>query len=304
MLTEMTIVERSWHRSTARVMGSEAEILIDGPVELVPYGFGRLRALEQTWSRFLPDSELNRLHDRRAEPQQCSDDLVAALRRCLDMYYETGGLFDPSIRASLERLGYDRTFADIIDHLPATVPATTAPGLTGLEISGNIVRMPPRLSIDLGGIGKGLAADMVADELIAAGANSAYVSLGGDIHASGEPVDADGWQVPLMHPISGTVVDHYALFSGAIVMSTVAIRRWTRGGIEHHHIIDPRTGLSSGTDLIAVAVADQSAARGEALAKAAIIVGSVEGNALLRAADVQAWLITCDRVEIVQGHSR
>jgi hypothetical protein len=50
-------------------------------------------------------------------------------------------------------------------------------------------------------------------------------------------------------------------------------------------------------------VADQSAARGEALAKAAIILGSVEGNALLRAADVQAWLITCDRVEIVQGLS-
>jgi thiamine biosynthesis lipoprotein len=205
---------------------------------------------------------------------------------------------------SLERLGYDRTFAEIIDHLPTTTPSTTAPGLTGLKISGNTVCMPPALSIDLGGIGKGLAADMVADELITAGANSAYVSLGGDIHAAGEPVDADGWQVPLLHPISGAVVDHYALFSGAVVMSTVAIRRWTRGGIEHHHIIDPRTGRSSGTDLIAVAVADQSAARGEALAKAAIIVGCVDGSALLRAADVKAWLITCDRVEIVQGLSR
>jgi hypothetical protein len=126
MLTEMTTVERNWHRSTARVMGSDAEILVDGPVELIRYGFGRLRQLEQTWSRFLPDSELNRLHDRRAEPQRCSDDLLGALQRCLDMYYETGGLFDPSIRVSLERLGYDRTFADIIDHLPATVPATTA----------------------------------------------------------------------------------------------------------------------------------------------------------------------------------
>ena len=93
----------------------------------------------------------------------------------------------------------------------------------------------------------------------------------------GEPVDADGWRVPLLHPISGAVIDHHTLFAGAIVMSTVAIRRWTRGGIEHHHIIDPRTGLPSGTDLVAVAVADQSAARGEALAKAAIIAGSAEG---------------------------
>jgi thiamine biosynthesis lipoprotein len=130
------------------------------------------------------------------------------------------------------------------------------------------------------------------------------VSLGGDIHASGEPVDADGWQVPLLHPISDAVIDHHALFAGAIVMSTVAIRRWTRGGIERHHIIDPRTGSPSGTDLIAVAVADQSAARGEALAKAAIIAGSADGITLLRAADVKAWLIKADHVEVVEEWER
>jgi len=280
-------------------------VLIDGPVELIGYGFSRLRQLEQTWSRFLADSELTRLHERRGETVDCSDDLVAALQWCVRMYSETGGLFDPSIRPSLERLGYDRTFADIIDDLAAE-PAgvTSAPGLTGLEISGNLVQLSANVSIDLGGIGKGLAADLVADELIAAGATSAYVSMGGDIHASGEPVDGDGWQVPLLHPISGAVIDHHALFAGAIVMSTVAIRRWTRGGIEHHHIIDPRTGLPSGTDLIAVAVADHSAARGEALAKAAIIAGSVEGIALLRAADVKAWLITADHVEVVEEWER
>ena len=67
-----------------------------------------------------------------------------------------------------------------------------------------------------------------------------------------------------------------------------------------HHIIDPRTGAPADTDLIAVAVADQSAARGEALAKAAIIAGSIEGAALLRSADVKAWMISDDRVHIVQ----
>jgi len=305
MLTDHAVVERTWHRSTAQVMGSPSEILIDGPVELIRYGFGRLRQLEQTWSRFLPDSELNRLHERRAEPLECSDDLVAALQLCLQMHAETGGLFDPSIRTSLERLGYDRTFAEIVDHVATTAtPTTVAPGLTGLQISGNAVRLAPELCIDLGGIGKGLAADLVADELIAAGANSAYVSMGGDIHASGEPVDENGWQVPLIHPISGAVIDHYALFSGAIVMSTVAIRRWTRGGIQHHHIIDPRSGLPSGTDLIAVAVADQSAARGEALAKAAIVAGAADGMALLRAASVKAWLITADHVQIVEESAR
>ena len=156
------------------------------------------------------------------------------------------------------------------------------------------------MSIDLGGIGKGLAADFVADELIANGANSAYVSLGGDIQAAGEPVDKNGWQVPLLHPVTGDSIAHHALYSGALVMSTVAIRRWTRDGHHHHHIVDPRSGRSADTDLVAVAVADRSAARGEALAKAAIIAGETAGAALLRAADVKAWMITADHVHVLQ----
>ncbi len=284
-------------------MGSPSEILIDGPVDLIRLGFSRLRQLEQTWSRFLPDSELNRLQARRGNGLECSDDLVAALQWCRRMHGETHGLFDPSIRASLEQLGYDRTFAEIVEQASrqseATV-ATAAPGIAGLEISDNWARLAPDLSIDLGGIGKGLAADLVADELIAAGANSAYVSLGGDIHAAGEPVDENGWRVPLLHPTTGAAVDHHALYSGALVMSTVAIRRWTRGEDEYHHIIDPRSGRPARTDLVAVAVADQSAARAEALAKAAIIAGSIDGAALLRAADVKAWMISADRVDVVQ----
>jgi FAD:protein FMN transferase len=303
MLTQDVAEERTWHRSTARLMGSPCEILIDGPVDLIPHGFSRLRQLERTWSRFLPDSELNRLQARRGDWLECSDDLVAALQRCLQMHLETNGLFDPSIRTSLEQLGYDRTFADIVEQAsrPDTGPDSgPAFGLAGLQIKDNWVRLAAGLSIDLGGIGKGMAADLVADELIAAGANAAYVSLGGDIHAAGEPVDEHGWRVPLLHPATGEPIDHHRLFSGALVMSTVAIRRWTRGDAEYHHIIDPRSGRPANTDLVAVAVADRSAARGEALAKAAIIAGSTDGAALLRAADVKAWMISDDRVHVVQ----
>jgi thiamine biosynthesis lipoprotein len=303
MLTTTVAVERTWNRSTARVMGSPSEILVDGSIELIPFGFARLRQLEQTWSRFIPDSELNRLQARRGDWLECSDDLVVALQHCRQMFAETHGLFDPSIRTSLEQLGYDRTFAEIVEETSRSgtvVSAAPAPGLDGLEISGNWVRLDQGLSIDLGGIGKGLAADIVADELIAAGANSAYVSLGGDIHAAGEPVDENGWQVPLLHPATGEPIDHHALYSGALVMSTVMIRRWKRGDTEHHHIIDPRSGRPTDTDLLAVAVADHTAARGEALAKATIIAGSSEGTALLRSANVKAWLITDDRVHVVQ----
>jgi thiamine biosynthesis lipoprotein len=300
MLTNEVSAPRTWHRSSARVMGTPSEILVDGPAELIEVGWNRLRRLEQTWSRFVPDSELNRLQAWRGW-LECSDDLVAALQWCLRMHDETGGLFDPSIRTSLEQLGYDRTFVDVEASATPAAQPMPAPGIDGLEVSGNMARIAPGLSIDLGGIGKGLAADIVADELIAAGANSAYVSLGGDIHAAGEPVDENGWNVPLLHPMTEAPVDHHRLYSGALVMSTTMLRRWRRGTAEHHHIIDPRTGASSESDLIAVAVADQSAARGEALAKSAIVAGTSQGTTLLRSAGVKAWLISADGVRIVEA---
>lgn len=49
---------------------------------------------------------------------------------------------------------------------------------------------------------RGSAAELVATELVAAGAAAAYVSVGGDVAAAGEPPE-DGWLVPLLDPRMG-----------------------------------------------------------------------------------------------------
>ena len=84
-------------------------------------------------------------------------------------------------------------------------------------------------------------------------------------------------------------------------MSTTQLRTWRRGGRSLHHIIDPRTGRSTATDLVAVAVAAASAARAEALAKAAIVLGAAAGWDLLAAAEVDAWLVTAHTVLTVEA---
>jgi thiamine biosynthesis lipoprotein len=89
-------------------------------------------------------------------------------------------------------------------------------------------------------------------------------------------------------------IAHHLLRSGGLVMSTTAIRRWSCGGHPAHHLIDPRQSRPAASDLVAVAVASRSSARGEALAKAAIVAGSSAGLELLRRAEVTAWLIGDD----------
>src|SRR5204862_81031 len=46
--------------------------------------------------------------------------------------------------------------------------------------------------LDSGGLGKGLAADLVAEELVARGASGALGNLGGGLRAAGDPPRADG----------------------------------------------------------------------------------------------------------------
>ena len=296
MLTLSLTDERTWFRASAPMMGSSAELLIDGTADDVAHGFRRLRVLERTWSRFDPSSELNRLHGRAGEWVAISDDLMRALVWAHRMHAETNGLFDPTVRRALELMGYDRTFRSVLDS-DAPAPAAPAPGLGSLEIDRerSRVRLGSGIRIDLGGIGKGLAADLVARELLACGARSVCVSLGGDIHASGVPPEPQGWPVPLLHPVTGAPQDIHLLAGGGLAMSTVALRRWRRGSQELHHIVDPRTGHSCHTDLVAVAVAAASTARAEALAKVALILGADEGAALLRRCAVQGWLMTAER---------
>jgi len=294
---------RTWFRATATLMGTTAEVLVDGTAEQLATGFRRLRALEASWSRFLPGSELNSLHHRAGRWTSISADLLRALVWAQRMAGETGGLFDPSIRVSLENLGYDRTYLAGLDTDRIAGDATPAPGLAGLEIDrrNQRARLAPGLAIDLGGIGKGLAADIVAGELVSNGARSAFVSLGGDIHACGEPAEGGSWPVPLIHPTSGQQFAVHNLAVGGLVMSTTELRTWRRGTRTVHHIIDPRTGEPTETDVIAVAVVAASAARAEALAKAAIVVGSAVGATLLTTAGVDAWLLTDSAVVKVEG---
>src|SRR5205823_3869810 len=85
--------------------------------------------------------------------------------------------------------------------------------------------------------------------LESSGARGVLVSLGGDISTAGEAPEG-GWQV-LVGDDSGAPPDAdgevIALHAGAIATSSTSVRRWTRGSVALHHLVDPRTGLPAVT---------------------------------------------------------
>ena len=276
-------------------MGTTAELMIvGGETSLLEWAVARLASLEASWSRFRPDSDLGRLQEcAGAGPAAASPDLIDAVGRALSLWYVTDGLFDPTVRRALEAIGYDRTFREVTATGPALVDLPRpAPGCVGLRVDRErgTITVPEDVYLDLGGLGKGLAADVVATGLVERGAVGACVGMGGDIRVAGMAPDGGPWNIRVEDPFDSGTFCTRTLGDDAIVTSTTRFRRWSRGGRTLHHIIDPTTGSPADRGVSAVVAQADEAWWAEGVAKAALVAGLDAGFALLNRLGVAAVL--------------
>ena len=244
-----------------------------------------------------------------------SAETFAVIELAVAAWRATMGRFDPTVLGALEAAGYDRSF----EQLPAVGLASTAgtrdagsrptSGCAGIELDRLVsaIRLPPGVHLDLGGIGKGRAADIVTATLLDAGADGVCVNLGGDVRVAGAAPTADGWQIdldPMLTTASRSArpTRSFRLGSGAVATSTRLRRHWIRNGTPADHLIDPVTGRPAWAGLATVTVLADRTAWAEMSAKAAFVAGPTAGAALLREHRVTGLLIHDDgRVDPLPG---
>lgn len=266
-----------------RAMGTDCHVqVVDGPDGAPDLAEALVRLDEARWSRFLPDSELRRLHT--GAPVHMSAETAELVALALEWRSRTGGRFDPLLGRQLRAAGYDRSFEQL-RHAGPVAAADPSPPATGAVVDGDRVAVPPGVELDLGGIAKGHSADRVAVALLAAGAAGACVNLGGDLRCVGESPTGDGWWTALDHgPDSEASHVAVGLLHGAIATSTTRRRRWrTATGAEHHHLIDPRTGRPAEVRWPTATVVAPSASTAEVLAKVVLLADPADSAPLLDA---------------------
>ncbi|MGZ6729442.1 MAG: FAD:protein FMN transferase [Gaiellaceae bacterium] len=289
-------------RRTFRAMGTEMELFL--AADPAPESEAALAAaereferLEDLLSRFRPESELSALN--REGRLAAGDDLLAVVELAVDARERTSGRFDPTVHDALVAAGYDRTFDDVAPEGPAGPAAPALQGGCGgrvnVDRAAGTIELEPGVHLDLGGIGKGYAADRAAAILAPAG--PALVDAGGDVAARGRP-DSLGWRVGV-ETAEGTLT--LALSDGAVATSGRDRRHWNRGGEELHHLIDPTTGRPAETDLLRVSVVAATAVEAEVLAKALFLAGEHEAVAEAEALGVACVLVTGDGRTILSG---
>lgn len=251
--------------------------------------------VEDELSRFRPTSALSRLNQAAGHgPQVVSPVLWAVLMAALDAADDSGGIYDPTLLRSLERIGYDRSFDTGLDNEAAEAiacaPAFGAWQRVRTDADRRTVSLPADLTLDLGGIAKGWTADQLAASLAPLG--PVLVDAGGDLRVIGSPA-GEAWPIAVQDAFlpdrNATVVQ---LNAGALATSSVGGRRWHRGPLLFHHLIDPRTGTSAQSDLHAVTVCAPSAAIADVAAKVVLVLGSAMGSTYLRGRGLSALLTT------------
>jgi thiamine biosynthesis lipoprotein len=134
------------------------------------------------------------------------------------------------------------------------------------------VRLPDGVTLDLGASGKAWAADRSATAVAERLGISVAVDCGGDIAVRG-PYPPGGWPVRVAADVDADEYQDIVLFDGGLATSGTTARRWRRGGVELHHIIDPATGMPARTPWAMVSVAAATCVEANAAATAALIMG-------------------------------
>ncbi len=254
-------------------MGSPCAVtVIGGPARALALAAERAADLEQRWSRFRDSSELSRLNASPGTACRVSHDTFLLIDHGVAAHRLTSGRFDPTVLDILERSGYDRSF-EHIGHRPAPErQLRPAPGCKGIELhaANRTVTLPPGVRFDPGGLGKGLAADLIVEALLDVGVDGACVSMGGDVRVSGE-APAGGWRIGIANPtIEDDLLCAVLLVDQGLATSNRLVRRWSMSGQERNHLVNPRTAAPC-HDLLAASIIAGQTWWAEVLTKVAMV---------------------------------
>lgn len=160
-------------------------------------------------------------------------------------------------------------------------------------------------SIDLGGVGKGYAADEAARILLENNINNCIVNFGGNIIIMGEKPDGKNWKIGIQNPNSA----RFSTMNSLEVPNEVRYKTFvTSGGYEkyfekdnkkYHHIMDIRTGRPSDNDILSVTIAGQSSMDSDIISTSLFVLGYEKGEKILKNMGLDGVFITKNNQMIV-----
>ena len=213
-------------------------------------------------------------------------DTARVVREALEISRRTEGAFDITVAPLVALWGFGpRRKTGVVPTDAAIATARARVGWRHLEVRGVTAGVDemgaalrkgiPDLAIDLGGIAKGFAAEVVSELLARRGVTNHLVGIGGDLRARGAGPAGEGWRVGIERAgAEGVEVARVLALRDAALSTSGNYRNFFKvGGKRYGHIIDPRTGWPVAVDVASVSVLAKSGTWADALATGLLVLG-------------------------------
>ncbi len=218
--------------------------------------------IQQKYSCFLANSELNLLNARKGELVEVDKEFFGLLSFGEMVREKTGGCFNLAVKEILENWGYDSEYS-FEEKVLGVGPMEGG----FIELGENDRRVKITREVDLGALGKGYALDCMVEVL--AEFDSFCIDAGGDIFAQGFNEKRRPWKIAFEHPVNqdeaiGMVeVDGFFLAS-----SNPQKRKWN----DKHHLLNLKN-LEPANEMLAVYTQAQSGILADAMSTALFVMG-------------------------------
>jgi FAD:protein FMN transferase len=253
--------------------------------------FNEIDRLELELSRFIDNSDISRINAmKRLDTTIVGNDCYQCLLQCKALYQQTRGVFDISAGFMVDlwkKLPADQDKPD--DHQIQS--AKHYSGMPWLHLLNNfqVQLMSEKISLDLGGFGKGYAVQVAADLLQDWDVVDGVISAG---MSTIMPFGENKWPVTIRHPEKTEEV-----------LETVELQNKTISGSgvrKGQHIIDPRSGYPVNEMKASWVIADQPG-QSDALSTAFMIMSLSEIEDFCDLYKTSALLVTAKNKVIKKG---
>ena len=264
---------------------SESEIFaLDTAITLKVYGSKReavlkkledkIKELDELLSTGKETSEVVRLN--KAGKALVTETTADLIKRSLAIYQNTDGLFDITIYPLMELWGFPtkdyRVPSD--KEIKEKLKNVGSDKIVFDEETREISFKNKGMEIDFGGIGKGYITDELVNILTKEKVESAIINLGGNVFGFQKKPDGSLWNIAIRDlNESDKYMAAIRLEDSAVITSGGYERYFEENGVIYHHILDPRKGKPSESNLKSVSIVSKDGTLADALSTSLFIMG-------------------------------
>ncbi|SKB93040.1 thiamine biosynthesis lipoprotein [Dyadobacter psychrophilus] len=298
ILTSLSHAQESRYSFEKGMMGSPFKLVFYAKNDSIANiaaqsAFKRIEKLNEILSDYRDGSEINMLSAQSGSGKwvPVSDDLFNILAISQDISKKTDGAFDATL-GPVVQMWRHATRKGVFPQETEIREAMSKTGYTKMKLDSKAKRVflsQKGMRLDIGGLGKGFAAEEAVKVLKSFGIKSIMMDAGGKIVLTNPPPGTKGWNITISN--GSDSLKTMALSHIALATSGPTYRYMEYNGIRYSHIVDPKTGIGLLFHVRTTAISPDGTVA-DALATAFSVAGIEKSKKIIALfPDSKVWLV-------------